>query len=82
MTIITPSYRVDNLLEIQKSIDFEYIEEWIIVYDGSKITHNPSIFENNNKIKEYVFKGEGKSGNPQRNYALTKITNPDSLIYY
>jgi predicted O-methyltransferase YrrM len=82
LTIITPSYRVDNLLEIQKSIDFEYIEEWIIVYDGSKITHNPNIFENNNKIKEYVFKGEGKSGNPQRNYALTKITNPDSLIYY
>ena len=82
LTIITPSYRVKNLLEIEKSINFEYIEEWIIVYDGSKITDNPKIFENNNKIKEYVFKGEGISGNPQRNYALTKITNPDTLIYY
>lgn len=82
LTIITPSYRVNNLLEIKKSINFEYIEEWIIVYDGSKITDNPKIFENNNKIKEYVFKGEGISGNPQRNYALTKITNPDTLIYY
>ena len=84
LTIITPSYRVNNLLEIKKSIQFEYIEEWIIVYDGSKITDNPNIFENqeNNKIKEYVFKGEGISGNPQRNYALTKITNPDTLIYY
>jgi len=84
LTIITPSYRVNNLLEIKKSINFEYIEEWIIVYDGSKITDNPNIFENqeNNKIKEYVFKGEGISGNPQRNFALTKITNPDTLIYY
>jgi predicted O-methyltransferase YrrM len=82
LTIITPSYRVKNLLEIEKSINFDYIEEWIIVYDGCKITDNPKIFENNNKIKEYVFKGEGISGNPQRNYALTKITNPDTLIYY
>ena len=82
LTIITPSYRVNNLLEIKTSINFEYIEEWIIVYDGSKITDNPKIFENNNKIKEYVFKGEGISGNPQRNYALTKITNPDTLLYY
>ena len=84
LTIITPSYRVDNLLEIKKSINFDYIEEWIIVYDGSKITNNPNLFENqeHNKIKEYVYNGEGISGNPQRNYALTKITNIDTLLYY
>lgn len=84
LTIITPSYRLDNLVEIKKSINFEYIDEWIIVYDGSKIIDNPKLFENqeNNKIKEYVYLGEGKSGNPQRNYALTKITNPDTLLYY
>ena len=84
LTIITPSYRINNLLEIKKSINFDYIEEWIIVYDGSKIIDNPNIFQNeeNNKIKEYVYKGEGISGNPQRNYALSKITNPDTLLYY
>jgi predicted O-methyltransferase YrrM len=84
LTIITPSYRINNLLEIKKSINFEYIDEWIIVYDGSKIIDNPNLFTNqeNNKIKEYVHKGEGISGNPQRNYALTKITNSDTLIYY
>jgi len=84
LTVITPSYRVNNLLTIKKSLNFEYIEEWIIVYDGSKIIKNPKIFENqeNNKIKEYVFKGPGISGNPQRSYALTKITNPDTLLYY
>jgi len=86
LTIITPSYRINNLLQIKKSINFEYIEEWIIVYDGSKISDNPNIFINdneNNKIKEYVHKNElGISGNPQRNYALTKITNSDTLLYY
>ena len=86
LTLITPSYRINNLLEIKKSINFEYIEEWIIVYDGSKIINNPHLFENqeNNKIKEYIYKCEngGISGNPQRNYALDKITNPDTLIYY
>jgi predicted O-methyltransferase YrrM len=86
LTIITPSYRIDNLLEIKKSINFEYIDEWIIVYDGSKIIDNPHLFENqeNNKIKEYIYKCEngGISGNPQRNYALSKITNSNTLLYY
>jgi predicted O-methyltransferase YrrM len=84
LTIITPSYRTNNLLQIKNSINFDYIDEWIIVYDGSKINDNPKIFENqeNNKIKEYVYKGEGISGNPQRNYALDNITNPNTLLYY
>jgi predicted O-methyltransferase YrrM len=81
ITVITPSYRTNNLLQIKESITFDYVEEWIIVYDGSKITYNPKLFEND-KIKEYVFKGEGISGNPQRNYALTKITNPNTLLYF
>jgi predicted O-methyltransferase YrrM len=86
LTLITPSYRINNLLEIKKSINFEYIEEWIIIYDGSKIINNPRLFENqeSNKIKEYVYKCEhgGISGNPQRNYALNTITNPNAIIYY
>ena len=43
LTIITPSYRVNNLTDIKKSINFEYIDEWIIVYDGNKIGSNPCI---------------------------------------
>jgi hypothetical protein len=84
LTIITPSYRINNLHEIKKSLNFNYIDEWIIVYDGSKIIDNPRLFENqeNNKIKEYVHTSYGISGNPQRNYALTKITNHDTLLYY
>ena len=37
ITIITPSYRIDNLNKIKKeSINFVYVDEWIIVYDGKK----------------------------------------------
>jgi SAM-dependent methyltransferase len=84
MTIITPSFRIDNLIKIKNSINFDYVNEWIIVYDGSKINENPNIFENDNsgKIKEYVYRGDGISGNPQRNFALTKISNPDTFLYY
>ena len=36
LTTITPSYRVNNLIEIKKSINFEYINQWIIECDGNK----------------------------------------------
>jgi predicted O-methyltransferase YrrM len=83
MTIITPSYRVNNLVNLKNSINFNYVHEWIIVYDGSKITNNPNLFTDYDKIKEYVHKDlESISGNSQRNYALTKISNTDTYIYY
>lgn len=82
LTLITPSYRTDNLSKIKESIKFDYIDEWIIVYDGSKITENPNLFKDFPKIKEYVYKGEGRYGNPQRNYALTKVSNENTSLYY
>jgi hypothetical protein len=80
LTIIAPSYRVNILIEVKQSINFEYIDEWIILYDGIKIELNPCIFEGNTKSEEYVYKRKGISGNPQRNYALTKITI--QILYY
>ena len=75
MTIITPSYRVNNLIEIKKSLNFEYIDEWIIVYDGNKIESNPRIFQGNNKIKEYV--------NERRRYisSVGSIGGGSSCVY-
>lgn len=81
LTIITPSYRTENLTRMKESINFDYVDEWIIVYDGTKISEHPHLFDNP-KIKEYVHTGEGISGNPQRNYALTQVTHPDTLLYY
>ena len=86
ITIITPCCRLVNIAGIRENINFDYVDEWIIVYDGSKICKNPEFFKNqeNGKIKEYVYtcNNGGRSGNPQRNYALDKITNPDTLLYY
>ena len=85
ITIITPSIRPNNLLEIKKTLNFNFINEWIIVYDESKISKNPNLFINdldNNKISEYLFKGNGISGNSQRNFALDKIKNKDTYLYY
>jgi predicted O-methyltransferase YrrM len=85
ITIITPSSRPDNLIEVQKSLNFNFIHEWIIVYDGSKITENPYLFTNhlnNDKISEYLYKGNGISGNSQRNFALENIKNKDTYLYY
>ena len=80
ITIITPCIRPDNLQIIKDSINFEHVCEWIIVYDLSKIKPQKN-FEND-KISEYNFTSEGVSGNPQRNFALTKVKNEESYIYY
>ena len=81
ITIITPSIRPENLLKIKESINLDYVDEWIIVYDGKKIKENPNLFSSE-KIKEYVFSGDGISGNPQRNFALDFVQNQDTYIYF
>jgi hypothetical protein len=85
VVLITPSIRPNNLLKIRDSIKFEYINKWIIVYDGNKIAENPKLFTNDccsDKIEEHVYKGDGGSGNPQRNYALDLIKDMDTYLYY
>ena len=84
MTIITPSIRPSNLPKIKDSIDFDYVDEWIIVYDGKKISENPLVFksEGNPKIKEYIHTSEMISGNGQRNYAIDHIQNEDTYLHF
>jgi hypothetical protein len=38
--------------------------------------------KNLKNIYIYIYKCDCIAGNGQRNYALTKITNPDTLLYY
>ena len=85
MTIITPSARPFNLLKVKDSINFDYVDEWIIVYDENKVKENPQLFKNdifNHKITEYIYKSHGCSGNPQRNYALDNIKNNNTFLYF
>jgi glycosyltransferase involved in cell wall biosynthesis len=82
LTIITPCIRPENLIKIKESIDFDYVNEWIIVYDGTNIASLPNTIEKHDKIKEHIFKGEGISGNPQRNFALELIESFDTYLYF
>jgi len=54
VTLITPAFRLNNLIKIKKDINFDYVDEWIIVYDKSKINKNPYLFKNTEKIKEHL----------------------------
>ena len=77
-TIITPCSRKENLHTLYNSIQFEYIHNWIIVYDSSiefdKTFDHP-------KILEYFHHSDGISGNAQRNYGLTKVKS-EGFIYF
>jgi phospholipid N-methyltransferase len=81
MTIITPSYRTQNLQKIKESINFDYLNEWIIIYDETKIPPGTKLFDHP-KIKEYTFKGPGISGNPQRNFALNTLSHTSGMLYF
>jgi len=87
LTIITPCSRKQNLFQMKQSIPFEYVREWIIVYDG-KYFQGDYLFQdktlkNNDKITEYVHTNEKSAcGNAQRNYALDQIKNPNTYLYY
>ena len=81
LTIITPSYRIQNLKNMYDTMNFDYIDEWIIVYDGKRVHENPHVFQHD-KIKEYLISGDGIEGNPQRNYGISHISNEDTYIYF
>lgn len=82
ITIITPCTRSSNLFYIKDTLNFDYIEEWIIIYDETKISTNLNLFSQYEKIKEYLHCSEGISGNPQRNYGLELLKNKDNKIIY
>jgi hypothetical protein len=66
-------------------LNFNFIDKWIIVYDGNKIKDNYKLFADDvekDKISEYTFKGQGISGNPQRNFALEQIKDENTYLYF
>ena len=86
LTIITPCCRPNNLKIIIKSLDFDFIDEWIIVYDQNKIPKNLNLFKSHihcNKIKEFIYKTDNDGwGNSQRNYGIETIQNKDAYVYF
>ncbi len=85
--IITPVSRTENLKIIRRSINFNFIYKWIIVYDGNKIPSNFRKFKNINQIEEFIYtpKGNEVLGNGQRNFALNYINenySKDNIFIY
>lgn len=73
--IITPVSRIRNLKSIKKSINFNFIFKWIIVYDGKDIENNFKYFNKFEQIEEFTYfsKNYEVQGNGQRNFALDYI---------
>lgn len=80
ITIITPCSRPGNLQKLFESINFEFVEEWIIVYDDQ---YSENYNFDHEQISEYsAHSFDSISGNYQRNYGLSKISNPETYIYF
>lgn len=75
LSIITACSRQKNLLQIIASINFNLVDQWIIVYDTSKSRSYTHIFEKYPKIKEVDCNTPGVCGHPQINYGLDMITS-------
>jgi len=86
LSVITPCSRPHLLTTIAKYMNFNYIDEWIIVYDGNIIPENFNIFKNyRDKIKEFIHKNPSSCvGNSQRNFALDYLleNNKDTFVYF
>ena len=76
ISIITPCTRPENLQRLKESIPFEYVHEWIIVYDASTVS---PMFQDD-RIREYACKGHSIAGNIQRNYGMDRLTG--DYVYF
>lgn len=80
INIITPCCRQKNLDFIIKSINFDLIDKWYIIYDTSKDRTYSKKYEDNPKIEEHFCSDTGVVGHPQRNYGLNLVK--DGFIYF
>ena len=80
INIITPCSRQDNLDIIVKSINFDLINKWYIVYDTSKNRSYTKKFVDNPKIEEHFCSDNCAVGNSQRNFGLDLVK--DGFVYF
>tara|TARA_B110000211_G_scaffold84701_1_gene99216 strand:+ start:870 stop:1508 length:639 start_codon:yes stop_codon:yes gene_type:complete len=84
--IITPVSRIENLSKIFKSINWNYVTKWIIVYDKKIIKKNPYLFKNIPSVVELLnFTKNSIRGSGQRNTGieyLLKEKKKNSFVYF
>ena len=84
ITVITPCTRRNNLKYLFESINFNFVEEWIIVYDYNILQSSTleTLFNHPNISEYYASCDNSVSGNHQRNYGLSKIKNKETYVYF
>lgn len=78
LNIVTPCTRPENLDTIYKSINFEKVKIWYIIYDVRKVVYKKRF--SHPKIIELACTDEGTVGHQIRNMAINMI--PYGLIYF
>ena len=73
---------MDNLFKIKKTINFDKIKRWIIIYDTKNIKKKKKLFAEHKSIVEFFHKDiKSVSGNSQRNYALEYLNKKKIRIF-
>ena len=84
--LVTPCCRIKNLIKIKKTINFERVNKWIIVYDSGAIKEKKKLFNKHKNIVELFYKDTlSVGGNSQRNFALdylNKKKNKNFFIHF
>ena len=84
--IITPATRLKNLKLIFRSIDWNYVTKWIVIYDKKIISKNPFLFRNNSNVIELLnLNKKSVRGSGQRNAGieyLLKKNNNNGFVYF
>jgi hypothetical protein len=79
LNIITACSRPETLDAIYKTMRFDLIGCWYIIYDTSKGRSYTHKFTENPKVKEIDWDEEGVCGHPQINHALDLIK--EGMVY-
>jgi len=80
ITIITPCSRPQNLKDIFASMNFDYVEKWIIVYDTTNDRAYTKQFPGHDCVMEEECYEDGVTGNAQRNYGLSLVK--EGFVYF
>jgi len=84
ITIITSCTKAENLPKLFDSIDFQYVEKWIIIYDTSHVQDKGQSYtwkyKNDIRILEAECPFPGVLGYAQKNFGL-KFVNK-GLVYF
>lgn len=82
MTVITPLTRPHLLSAILNTLDFRFIDEWLIVIDCDTPAFNQDVYRNHPCIKILQCPIRSRLGSCKRNVAMDAIQNKQTFLYF